>query len=55
MEEFWNFKDFLSVAGHYWPWLLLAGLLGLVLGLRACGGEGDGIPPQFRSTHDIEE
>jgi len=39
MQDFWNFKDFMVVGGHYWLWLLLAALLGLIVGLLSCGGQ----------------
>ena len=38
--DFWNFKDFMVVAEHYWPWLLLAALLGLLSAWFARCGEG---------------
>ncbi len=51
MADFWNFKDFLAVAGHYWVWMLLAGLWGLLLGWYTCSGRGY-TPPQYRHDHD---
>lgn len=39
MTEFWNFKDFLVVPQHYWLWLLLAALIGLLSGWFACRRE----------------
>ncbi len=37
--DFWNFKDFTYVAITHWPWLLLAALLGLIIGWMYCQGE----------------
>ncbi len=34
--NFWNFKDFMAVATHNWLWMLLALLLGLIVGWFAC-------------------
>ncbi len=34
--DFWNFKDFTYVAVSHWFWLLLALLLGLVVGWLSC-------------------
>lgn len=34
--DFWNFKDFVSVATENWIWLLLALLLGLIVGFISC-------------------
>ena len=37
--DFWNFKDFTYVATTHWFWLLLAALLGLVIGWISCRDE----------------
>ncbi len=39
MQDFWNFKDFTFVATTHWLWLLLALVLGLVVGIMSCRDE----------------
>jgi len=34
--DFWNFKDFIFVAASNWFWLLLALILGLLVGWLSC-------------------
>lgn len=35
MTDITNFKDWIIVAAHYWPWLVLACLLGVWVGFKA--------------------
>lgn len=37
--DFWNFKDLMIVASHNWLWVLLALILGLVVGWITCRHE----------------
>ena len=52
MVDFWNFKDFMAVAGHYWPWMLAAALWGALLGWYACAS-GRNTLPEFRNDHEV--
>lgn len=36
MVDFWNFKDSLMVAQSNWLWLLLALVIGLIVGWITC-------------------
>ena len=37
MDQFWNFKDFMMVPAHYWLWMALAALTGLITAWLSCG------------------
>ena len=52
MVDFWNFKDFMVVAEHYWPWMLLACLWGLLLGWYSCATRRSTLP-EFRNDHEV--
>ncbi len=36
MKEFWNFNDAMIVAEHNWLWLLVALVIGLLVGWFTC-------------------
>jgi len=41
MTDFWNFKDALVVAQANWMWLLLALVIGLIVGWVTCARQDD--------------
>ncbi len=41
MLDFWNFKDAFIVAQTNWVWLLLALVIGLMVGWATCRYTGD--------------
>jgi len=43
MTDFWNFKDTMVVAQSNWMWLILALVLGLIIGWMTCVRQDDNI------------
>lgn len=41
MTDFWNFKDALIVASSNWMWLLMALIIGLIVGWVTCARNDD--------------
>jgi len=41
MTDFWNFKDAMIVAQDNWMWLLLALVVGIIVGWVTCARSND--------------
>ena len=41
MTDFWNFKDAMIVAQSNWMWLLLALVIGIIVGWVTCARNND--------------